>query len=216
MADKKMQSDWLNFYNSILYNTLAPFYAALDWLTLGAWWQLVSRALDYVPERKQVLEIGFGPGKLHVELVRRSTVCVGLDLARGMCRLTQRRLAHAGLLGQLTQGSILALPYRDQSFDTIVSTFTLPGILDGAKSIQEMTRVARTGGRLVLVDVGLPSDENPTGIFWARLWERMGVILHDHIELMCQSGLTVDTYEEFGPGKHIRIIVAKKKRPGYL
>lgn len=201
----------VEFYNRVLYNRLAPLYAALDWLTLGMWWRLVSRALEYAPPGGSVLEIGFGPGKLHAELARRPGTTSGLDLAIGMCRLTQQRLKQAGLISRLVRGDALALPYSDRMFDGVMSTFALPGIPDGAKAVQEMARVTSIGGRVVLVDVGLPGDGNPIGAFWACLWARMGIILYDQVTLMRQAELTISAYEEYGPGKHIRVVVGEKR-----
>lgn len=171
----------------------------------------MSRALECIPAGGQILEVGFGPGKLFAELARRPGTAIGLDLAMGMCRLTQRRLGRAGLTGRITRGDALELPYPSNTFDGVVSTFTLPGIQDGARAVREMFRVTDVGGRVVLVDIGLPSDGNLLGAFWARLWRRMGVILHDQVALMRQSGLTIVVYEEFGPGKHIRVMVGEKR-----
>ena len=86
------QERWLRFFNTVGYNALAPVYNAMDWLTLGAWWRLVRRALDHVPADGRVLEVGFGPGKLHTELAKRAAFCTGIDLAWGMCRHTRQRL----------------------------------------------------------------------------------------------------------------------------
>jgi hypothetical protein len=62
----------------------------------------------------------------------------------------------------------------------------------------------------VLVDIGLPADGNCVGIFWARLWERMGDYLYDQPALMSAADLRIIAYEEYGPGKHIRVIVGEK------
>jgi ubiquinone/menaquinone biosynthesis C-methylase UbiE len=204
------QARRLRFWNAVVYNTLAPAYDSLDWLTLGAWWRLVRRALDYVPSGGRVLEVGFGPGKLHVELARRAEVCVGLDLARGMCRFTQRRLARAGLVSRVTRGSAFALPYPAATFDAAVSTFAISGLPDAEVALGEMVRVIRPGGCLVLVDIGLPLDGNRAGTFWARLWERMGDYLYDFPALMADAGLRVSQFEEFGPGDHIRAVVGER------
>lgn len=204
------QERWLRFFNQVVYATLAPAYDAMDWLTLGTWWRLVSRALDYVPAGAQVLEVGFGPGKLHAQLVRKARVRAGIDLARGMCRFTQRRLRRDGLPNHLVRGSAFALPFPTSSFDIVVSTFAFSGFPDGSDALREMARVMRPGGRVVIVDIGLPRDSNRAGIFWARLWEKMGDFLYDQPAMMLEAGLEVTTYEEFGPGSHIRAVVGAK------
>ena len=173
------QEWWLNFFNTVGYNLLAPVYNSLDWLTLGAWWRLVRRALEYVPAEKRVLEVGFGPGKLHAELVRQAELCVGLDLAQGMCRYTQRRLRQAGLVSRITRGSVFELPYPTDTFEVVVSTFAFSGFPNGLDALREMVRVTQFGGCVVLVDIGLPNDGNRLGGFLARLWERMGDFLYD-------------------------------------
>jgi len=204
------QERWLRFFNEVVYTTMAPIYDAMDWLTFGAWWRFVRRALAYVPPGKQVLEVGFGPGKLHARLAKQSSLCAGLDLAKGMCRFTRRRLRREGLPQRLTRGSALALPYAAASFDVVVSTFAFSGFPDGADALREMARVTRPGGQVVLVDIGLPRDGNRAGTFWARLWAAMGDFLYDQPALMQGAGLETVTFEEFGPGRHLRVVVGAK------
>ena len=143
------QDQWLGFWNRIVYTFLAPVYNSLDWLTFGAWWRLVRRALDHVPPGGRTLEVGFGPGKLHVELARRADLCAGLDLAWGMCRYTQRRLQRQGLANRVVRGDAFRLPYPANAFDVVVSTFAHSGLPDGADAIREMARVTAAGGRVV-------------------------------------------------------------------
>lgn len=204
------QERWLRFFNNIVYEAFPQAYNALDRLTFGAWWNLVRRALEYVPPAGRVLEIGFGPGRLHVELARRASLCVGLDLAWGMCRFTRQRLSREGLSSHIAQGSVFALPYPDNTFDTLVSTFAFSGFPQGELAMREIGRVTVAGGRIVLVDIGLPANNNRLGNFFARLWERMGDTLYDQPLLMREAGLEVVVCEEFGPGDHIRAVVGQK------
>ena len=201
----------LRFFNQVIYASMASAYNALDWLTLGAWWRLVGRALRYVPRGRDVLEVGFGPGKLHAQLAKTARLCVGVDLAWGMCRFTQLRLRQAGLPLRIVRGSVLELPCRAEAFDVVVTTFAFSGFPDGMNALREMTRLTKPGGRVVMVDIGLPRDGNRAGMFWARVWERMGDFLYDQAAMMQAAGLEVVTYEEFGPGNHIRAVVGEKR-----
>lgn len=216
MSRSPGQDRWLRFWNSLVYRSLAPLYNALDVLTLGAWWRLVRRALDHVPSDQRVLELGFGPGKLQAELAKRSTLCVGLDLAMGMCRFTQRRLDRAGLVPRLVCGDARRLPFDATAFDAVVSTFTVSGIPDGQSVLAEQARVVSGDGRVILVDIAQPSDGNWLGRTLARLWERVGDYLYDYRQLMRAVGLEVVEFEEFGPGRHIRALVGERQLPAAI
>lgn len=209
-ARSPAQDRWLRLFNRLLYAKLPALYNALDIGTLGAWWRLVRRALDYVPAQGRVLEIGFGPGRLHVELARRVDACHGLDLASGMCRFTRQRLARAGLSSRIVRGSVFALPYADDAFHTVVSTFAFSGFPDGERAMAELSRVTRPAGRVVLVDIGPPRDGNPLGLLLARLWQSLGDFLYDQPAMMRAAGLKLLAFNEFGLGRHIRAVVGLK------
>lgn len=210
----------LEWWNSVVYNTMAPVYNSLDWLTLGAWWRLQKRALDHIPPENggRILEVGFGPGRLFEELARRfpppASTLDGIDSAEGMCRFTRRRMERAGLQGTtIVRGTVYDLPYANASFDTVVTTFAFSGFRDGKQAMQEMAHVAAPGGRVIIVDIGLPLDRNRVGTFWARLWEWCGDFLYDIPQVMAEEGgLTVSLMEEYGPGKHIRVVVGEKPK----
>jgi len=207
----------LDWWNNVVYNTMVPVYNSLDWLTLGAWWALQRRALEHVRPASggRILEVGFGPGRLFVELARRFRPASldGIDLAEGMCRFTRRRMERAGLNGTVVRGSVYDMPYANASFDTVVTTFSFSGFRDGKQAMKEMARVTAPGGRVVIVDIGLPIDQNRIGTFWARLWEWCGDFLYHIPKVMEEEGgLIVSVMEEYGPGKHIRVVVGEKPK----
>ena len=91
---------------------------------------------------ESALEIGFGTGNslvLLAEQVGPTGHVSGIDVSSGMLSVTQRKLAEKGLSGRvdLQTGDAHHLPYEDNSFDAVFTSFTLelfplediPGVL---------------------------------------------------------------------------------------
>ena len=79
-----------------VYDRLAGLYDAVDWFTFNTTHRLRKRGLRGLPEPGgRLLEIGFGSGRLHLELAEQYEMA-GLDRAPGMAHLTKRRLGAQG------------------------------------------------------------------------------------------------------------------------
>ncbi len=103
----------------------------------------------------EVLEIGFGTGlnlPHYPEHVRRITT---VDPNPGMNRLARRRSTEGGIAVDQRVLSGEALPFEDESFDRVVSTWTLCSIPDAGRALDEVYRVLRPGGRFVFLEHGL-------------------------------------------------------------
>lgn len=99
----------------------------------------------------RLLDVGCGTGVL-LERVRALDLrlrAMGADPSSEMLDVARRRLARAGLL---TRSLAEALPFPDEAFDVVVSTSALHYFSDPAKALEEMGRVLRPGGRLVITD----------------------------------------------------------------
>lgn len=113
--------------------------------------------LGYFPREivdgRQLLEIGLGYGTLGEALARRGADYHGLDIAAGPVRMMQARLARieGAKPEQVVQGSALAMPFADASFDEVVAIGCLHHTGDLFGSIAEVRRVLRPGGRLVMM-----------------------------------------------------------------
>jgi len=70
--------------------------------------------------------------------------------------MLERAKAHATEQGvpnvSWRQGDVLPLPYPDASFSIVTSRFAFHHFLDPLAVLREMTRVAKPGGRVVVVD----------------------------------------------------------------
>lgn len=192
-----------------VYDRLAGLYDAVDWLTANTTHRLRKRALPYLPPAdSRLLEIGFGSGRLHLELAQRYDLA-GLDRAPGMVRLTKRRLASRGRESGLCIGSAYALPWPDGHFDAVLSTFAFSAFPDADRTLDEMVRVTKRGGKVIIVDAGEAANGNFFAHLLARLWEAFGDYMRDEVPLMKARGLSVER-EEYGPGHCVHVVVGTK------
>jgi demethylmenaquinone methyltransferase/2-methoxy-6-polyprenyl-1,4-benzoquinol methylase len=197
----------LNLVWRWIYDRLAGVYDAVDWLTANTTHRYRRRALPYLPDRSEarVLEVGAGTGKFHVELARRYDTTAAIDLALGMARRTHDRLIHHGLRASICQGNVYALPWPDDHFDAVVSTFVLSAVPDLSQAMDEMIRVTTPGGVIVVVDAGESERDTRFAHVLAQLWEAIGDYIRDEVPVMEARGLDV-TREEYGPGGCVHVV----------
>lgn len=107
----------------------------------------------------RVLEISFGSGINTYNLLRivfpMEGFLASIDIdpfAISVGKRVYDNFLRAGLL-DLDIADAHSLPYRDESFDYIVSHMTMHHIDDVEKSVSEMVRVLRRGGRIIIIDL---------------------------------------------------------------
>ncbi|MEJ7633946.1 class I SAM-dependent methyltransferase [Aeromicrobium sp.] len=114
----------------------------------------------------RVLEIGFGSG-LNIEKYPTTVESVSAvepsDLAWRMSA-DRRAASPAPITRSGLDGQSLGEP--DESFDTVLSTFTLCTIPDVERALREVNRVLRPGGTLVFLEHGLAPE--PGVVRWQR------------------------------------------------
>ncbi len=143
----------LGRFFQLLYHQLAFLY---DWVanivSNGKWKYWIYESINFV-EEQPILELGFGPGHLQKHLVEKGMSVFGLDESHYMSRFAMKRLRHsaqAGIKIGLCRGLAQNLPFKNESFSTIVTTFPTPYILE-SETIRECWRVLRPHGRVVIL-----------------------------------------------------------------
>lgn len=201
------------------YSRLAPFY---DWLASSEK-RFVRLGLGLLhPEPgESILEIGFGTGyaQQHIAQAVKNGLSIGLDLSSGMCQVTHDRLFRAGIrdLAKLLQSDTLPIPFSDNVFDGVFSSFTLE-LFDSPllpEVLIECRRVLKPGGRLVVVSL---SKDQPLGLM-GRLYE----FFHDRFpkiadcrpiparHLIAKAGFTIQESLEYKMwGLPVGIVLAAK------
>lgn len=111
----------------------------------------LTMALGFMPDGKfdSVLEIGFGSGVFLPELSMRSKRLFGLDVHEHIVKV-KGMLRSENIKAELIKGSIVHLPYKDASFDCVISIATLEHINELSLAISEIMRVLKKGGLMIL------------------------------------------------------------------
>ena len=125
-------------------------------LSLGqdrGWRRAVTRALDLRPGQR-VLDLAAGTATSSAALARSGADVVACDFSLGMLQVG-RRAGHEGV--DLVAGDALSLPFADGSFDAVTMSFGLRNTADVDRALQELLRVTRPGGRLVVCEFSHPT-----------------------------------------------------------
>lgn len=142
-----------------LYREWSGIYDPVSLIvSLGKWSDWRSRALDYAAG-DEVLELGFGTGHLLQATAASGRHGVGVDASPQMAALAAHRLRMRVGCADVVQGRAQDLPFADEAFDSVVSTFPARYISD-RETMHECVRVLRRSGAGpgVLVVVGVWVD----------------------------------------------------------
>jgi ubiquinone/menaquinone biosynthesis C-methylase UbiE len=117
-------------------------------------------------EGRELLEIGVGQGADTEQLIRRGALWNGIDLSgEAVDRVRARLRLRALPFNSLTHGSVTALPYAGESFDTVFSHGVLHHVPDIDAAQREIARVLRPDGRLVVMLYAKQSLN-----YWLSIW----------------------------------------------
>lgn len=101
---------------------------------------------------KNVLEIGLGEGSESERLIRGGARWSGVDLTAESVDRVRTRLSLRDLpYEELRQGSVLDLPFADDTFDVVFSHGVLHHVPDIKQAQREIHRVLRPGGELIIM-----------------------------------------------------------------
>jgi SAM-dependent methyltransferase len=110
----------------------------------------------------RLLEIGCGVGRYVQKLATLAPFVVGLEYERDRAHEAAARLRPPRLVNAANE----ALPFRDGSFDAVLSNEVIEHVVDDAVSAGEMVRVLRRGGRLVVFCPNRWYPVEQHGVFW--------------------------------------------------
>jgi ubiquinone/menaquinone biosynthesis C-methylase UbiE len=116
---------------------------------------------------KRILDAGCGNGRYSKFLLSEADAdasITGFDYSRQMLHRARKRL-HSDRVTHVA-ADLTRLPYADGCFDAVVCGWVLEHLPDPRPGLQELARVLRPGGRLLL----LATEDTLTGALCSRLW----------------------------------------------
>jgi demethylmenaquinone methyltransferase/2-methoxy-6-polyprenyl-1,4-benzoquinol methylase len=131
-------------------------------LSLGQdrrWRRHVNRALQPAPGQR-LLDVAAGTAVSTAELASTGAWCVAADFSIGMLRAGRSR----GV--PMVAADALALPFGDESFDSVTITFGLRNVVEPAVALAEFARVTRPGGQLLVCEFSRPRQPFRSPFRW--------------------------------------------------
>ena len=152
-----------NFVPALRFDALTRVYDPVVAVTSreGAF---KRRLLEHarVKDGESVLDVACGTGTLAIEVKkdRPKAKVSALDGDKAILARARAKAKEAGVKVEFQRGLSNELPYDARSFDVVLSTLFFHHLTDEAKadSAEEIKRVLRLGGRVLIADWGRPQD----------------------------------------------------------
>jgi phosphatidylethanolamine/phosphatidyl-N-methylethanolamine N-methyltransferase len=125
----------------------------------------------------KVLDVGVGTG-LELPMFAAHVRLTGIDLSEPMLDIARKRVATAGLrnVEALRAMDAMALEFPDGAFDAVIAPYVLTVVPDPHRTLDEMARVVKPGGEIVLVN-HIGAEAGPRRVFeraFAPVARRLG------------------------------------------
>jgi demethylmenaquinone methyltransferase / 2-methoxy-6-polyprenyl-1,4-benzoquinol methylase len=150
-----------------MFDRIARVYDRMNSvMTAGMHHRWRERAVDLaqVGPGSHALDVATGTGDLAVELARRGAEVTGVDFAPAMLEIARQKAP--GLTFE--EGDALALEHPDGAFDAVTVGFGARNFGDLDTGLAEMARVAKPGGRVVVLEITTP--QKPPLSWFFRAW----------------------------------------------
>lgn len=161
-----------------MFDAIAPRYDLVNRIMTFRldvrWRKKAIRSLN-LPQGSLVLDLASGTGDMCVDLRRAGLIPISMDLSFGMLNADRSGAPRC-------QADILRLPVGNGSVDGATCGFALRNLVNLPEFFEELGRVVKPGGRIALLDVGIPKSRLirfGNGIYFGRIVPRIGGWLSD-------------------------------------
>ncbi len=139
------------------YDRLARFYdfleAPIERLRFAAW---RTKLQDRI-RGERALEVGVGTGK-NLPYYPRNAEVTAIDLSPRMLEGARKKASALGLEVNFMEMDVQHLDFPENAFDTVFATFVFCSVPDPVLGLQELNRVCKPDGKLLLLEHMRPGN----------------------------------------------------------
>jgi ubiquinone/menaquinone biosynthesis C-methylase UbiE len=139
----------------------ATAYDAMDFESVNT--AFATDAIDLDPHAIKILDVGTGTARIPILMCqqRPQYLITGIDLAQSMLIIGQRNVEEAGLNQRIRLERVDSkrMPYPDLEFDMVVSNSLVHHLPDPLSFFQEIKRLVRPGGAILIRDLIRPAND---------------------------------------------------------
>lgn len=139
-----------------------------------------------INKNDKVLECACGTGAISIYIAKKAKRLVATDYSVGMLRQAKKKLSSFPNV-RLAKADITKLKYADNSFDKVVAGNVIHLLPDPEAALQELTRVCKPGGRLII----------PTYINATKSTNKAAVRFLENLGANFKQQFDENTYREF-------------------
>ncbi len=124
-------------------------------------WRRFAARIAELDKSGVALDVATGTGELAFELAKRVSEggVVGVDFNAEMLSIAKQKAEQRGIKNvHFILGDALQLCFRDESFDAVLVAFGLRNFAEIEKPLREFVRVAKRGGKVVVLEFTLPPN----------------------------------------------------------
>lgn len=144
----------------------------LQSLGLHRRWKRQLVQLAQVTPGARALDVCCGTGDIARRLAKAGAEAVGLDFSERMLEVARAKARHPKSEGRNPRficGDAQQLPFGNEEFDVVTVGYGLRNLASWETGLREMARVAKPGGRLLILDFGKPANPLWRGLYFGYL-----------------------------------------------